>query len=476
MNPLPVTPKTAPQRLTPAASFQCRRKLFRRPVTVWLSLLTILLLALVFATRHWGNEHSYHQSCLDAMDSTMLLKVHWDAAPPSTRWLTGYFDRDQFFSAMEMYARHARRDGYLSDATRVRMMLASLIFERRDEAESWAEQLTAPAALGWKQRAFASPNPTSTFLRFVERNSSDKDSAYGMTAVVDPGIAARDLYNKACLTNSLFLILSGAGLICMWPLLRLLLRRDSTPATQGPRLLRTWRPERIWGAVMRAEWFFLYSGLGLLGLNGLALFIDETAPRSFTAAIARVYEALLTGLSQSVFWHVFAVILFTGPAFLMVRWLTPGFHASLRLFGIRRCPLRPMALLRMIVAGTALVWLMDLTLHYAGVYLDIFDPRDSWSRGTEMMWERILYGCLAAPFAEEFLFRGFLFTACRASWGPPLAALCSSLLFAAGHGYSPWGTLNVACFGLLMCTLYHRTGTLLVPMAIHAVTNAFLML
>lgn len=36
--------------------------------------------------------------------------------------------------------------------------------------------------------------------------------------------------------------------------------------------------------------------------------------------------------------------------------------------------------------------------------------------------------------------------------------------------------IPITCFGLAKCAPYHRTGTLLVPMTVHALTNALLVL
>lgn len=227
---------------------------------------------------------------------------------------------------------------------------------------------------------------------------------------------------------------------------------------------------------MRAEWAFLYSGLALTALMGLAWLVWESGGTGLAAEAAAWYWTKLDEVSRSVWRNLFYVVLFCGPVFLMVRWLTPGFHATLRMFGIRRCPLNGDSLRRMVLAGLTLVGLLFWSFGFIEASLGISDPRDVWMREGEAVWEGILFGCFVAPFAEEFLFRGFLFIGLRARWGVLPAAVFSSLLFSIGHGYSLYGTILIACFGLLMCAFYHRTGTLLVPMIIHALTNALLML
>jgi len=230
---------------------------------------------------------------------------------------------------------------------------------------------------------------------------------------------------------------------------------------------------------MRAEWSFLLSGLALSVPAALAwMLYDAGVPAAQHAVLDQFNSWLarhLQALHDSVWHNLFYVMLLTGPLFLMVRWLTPGFHATLRMFGIRRSPLKGRALCGAVLAGLSLVTLLYIAFDFITAWTGTGDPRDSWSHGYEPIWEQILFGCLVAPFVEEFIFRGFLFTGLRRWKGPVAAAIVSSFLFSIMHGYSGSGTILIACFGLLMCRLYRRTGTLLVPMGVHSLTNALLL-
>jgi membrane protease YdiL (CAAX protease family) len=168
------------------------------------------------------------------------------------------------------------------------------------------------------------------------------------------------------------------------------------------------------------------------------------------------------------------VILIAGPALLMVRWLTPGIHGTLGMFGIRRCELDGRALTRSVLGGMSLVMLLYAGWGLIAIVTGWGDPRDAWSHDMAHLWEEILFGCVVAPIVEEPVFRGFIFAGLRRAWGAGAAAVTSSALFAATHGYSLWGSAGIFVFGLLMCGLYRATGTLLVPMAVHALTNAIL--
>jgi membrane protease YdiL (CAAX protease family) len=82
--------------------------------------------------------------------------------------------------------------------------------------------------------------------------------------------------------------------------------------------------------------------------------------------------------------------------------------------------------------------------------------------------------CVMAPVAEEFLFRGLLFTSLRASTGLWPAAIITGIVFGAIHvGSSPVGFLvPLAVLGLGLCLIYAWTRSLYPCIALHAVNNA----
>jgi membrane protease YdiL (CAAX protease family) len=82
--------------------------------------------------------------------------------------------------------------------------------------------------------------------------------------------------------------------------------------------------------------------------------------------------------------------------------------------------------------------------------------------------------CVMAPVAEEFLFRGLLFTSLRASTGLWPAAIISGALFGAIHiGSSPVGLLvPLAVLGVGLALIYAWTRSLYPCVALHAVNNA----
>jgi membrane protease YdiL (CAAX protease family) len=104
-----------------------------------------------------------------------------------------------------------------------------------------------------------------------------------------------------------------------------------------------------------------------------------------------------------------------------------------------------------------------------------------FSINREMTFLSVVVGCFIAPFAEEVLFRGYLFRQLfqRAKMGFWLSALIPSVLFAAGHAYQSthWGELAgilaiTSVGSVLLCWLYQRWNyNLWVIVALHSAMN-----
>ena len=77
---------------------------------------------------------------------------------------------------------------------------------------------------------------------------------------------------------------------------------------------------------------------------------------------------------------------------------------------------------------------------------------------------------IAAPFCEEIVFRGYLYSAAKRFAGPWAAAVCSALIFAAAHG-SISALLPLFVFGCLLVFIYEKTGSLWAPIAVHLCFN-----
>ena len=73
-----------------------------------------------------------------------------------------------------------------------------------------------------------------------------------------------------------------------------------------------------------------------------------------------------------------------------------------------------------------------------------------------------------APISEELAFRGILFSRWATKWNYSVAIGLSSLVFGVLHFPD---VVGATVFGILMCTLYAKTGSLIVPIVVHSLNN-----
>ena len=76
-----------------------------------------------------------------------------------------------------------------------------------------------------------------------------------------------------------------------------------------------------------------------------------------------------------------------------------------------------------------------------------------------------------APFQEELIFRGYLYGVARRYIGPAGGAVLVSLLFAAIHVHAP-SFAGLFVLALCLTLAYEWTGSILVPMTMHAMFNS----
>ena len=88
--------------------------------------------------------------------------------------------------------------------------------------------------------------------------------------------------------------------------------------------------------------------------------------------------------------------------------------------------------------------------------------------------QRVLIIFLAvsvAPLAEEFIFRFFMYGVVKRYFGKMAGVIVSALLFAAVHGHLP-SFAPLFVLGSCLAIAYEWSGSILVPMAMHATFNA----
>jgi uncharacterized protein len=194
--------------------------------------------------------------------------------------------------------------------------------------------------------------------------------------------------------------------------------------------------------------------------TGIYVLIDPGADTSSTPdglliGLTVVQDALLVGAA------VFAVAAVLGRA-------TPA------MFGLRPVKLGPAVGWILVAYGG--YWLASVIL------LAIFGepPEQDLVRDLkETQDTAVLIGfgvltCLVAPLAEEFFFRGFLFSVLASRIGVAAGAILTGAIFGLIHlpGSPLLGVAVLVAFGALLCLVYWKTGSLVPCMALHALNNA----
>jgi membrane protease YdiL (CAAX protease family) len=134
-------------------------------------------------------------------------------------------------------------------------------------------------------------------------------------------------------------------------------------------------------------------------------------------------------------------------------------------------------LLRVALVLVAAAQLGDWTLGAASRAFGITSHWTEWF-DRDLVWGAwpVVLATLAdtvvlTPVFEELVFRGLLFGTLRRRLAPAPAAVVSAGVFAMAHGYGVLGFVAVFWSGLLWAWAYERTGSLVPPIAAHAVDN-----
>lgn len=143
-------------------------------------------------------------------------------------------------------------------------------------------------------------------------------------------------------------------------------------------------------------------------------------------------------------------------------------------FGIQRTHLWPA------VGMVVLTWLVFILL--SGLWAELLNIKDTdelpESFGVDRSTVALVAVCVlvtvVAPIAEEILFRGFFFGALRNWRGVWPAAIITGVVFGGIHatGTDPAFLPPLMLLGFLLCVLRWKTGSLLPPIALHAVNNS----
>ena len=176
-------------------------------------------------------------------------------------------------------------------------------------------------------------------------------------------------------------------------------------------------------------------------------------------------------LPNTAAWDLLAV---QGVLTLAILWRARG---KVRPFGIaagRAGPgetvLRWLAILP-VLWFAAFAW--QLSLHAAGHEPALQPAVELFLATRDPLIRALFFGfaVVLAPFTEEVVFRGLLLPLLVRRGGPAAGLLATAVFFGAVHG--DLGTFPaLAVFSVALSLAYARTGTLWVPMGMHALFNA----
>lgn len=273
------------------------------------------------------------------------------------------------------------------------------------------------------------------------------------------------------------LALLNLGLICLWLVHHARLLRGA-PGLFAPR----WSLLDVWFG-------FQLTGISLIVLSGLLLGLFM--PRFDTPNPSDNAGSLLPSSGGAWVLIVGIVLLqegaMVGLSWGLVRW---RFKESWAAIGLRGLPTRREAIQGLIAGSVMILFLLLVQLALSLMsqsllgesWLQRITREDSSSRviaevvrgldfSPVVIGGIFLFAVVIAPFCEELLFRGVLYNALKRRFGHGWAAPVSGAIFALVHA-STLGFIPRWVIGWLLANMYHRSGSLWVPVIAHAMNNA----
>ncbi len=134
---------------------------------------------------------------------------------------------------------------------------------------------------------------------------------------------------------------------------------------------------------------------------------------------------------------------------------------------------KPLRLLAVFLMGIFASHALSITVSLINMSADIGSYQQTEQMlSTSGIFITILKTVILAPLAEETAFRGLIYGRMRRyGMGFWLSAVISSLLFALYHMNLLQG-IYAFIFGILLCLIYKKYGSLIMPMLMHAASNA----
>jgi len=220
--------------------------------------------------------------------------------------------------------------------------------------------------------------------------------------------------------------------------------------------------------------FIWWTSLLFAALLLLAIFI----PSTFVLAGLMVGGLLHTRDLQTLSWQlILAQLVGYAVGLVVIFPLLPALaQRSWHALGLRPLRLRDLAY----AVGGAVVMFLAVAatgaLQDAVFHLKPDEVQVQWFRAVRgsLVVMSVLFACVAAPFFEELLFRGFVFNALLRYVPAWAAVVMSAILF----GLSHWQRGNAGAIapliagGVVLALVYYRSGSIFASMITHALFNS----
>jgi len=129
--------------------------------------------------------------------------------------------------------------------------------------------------------------------------------------------------------------------------------------------------------------------------------------------------------------------------------------------------------LALMVMGVGLIIVLNLIISLLARHIPILGQEQFVFKG-DVTFVSILpfavFAIIVAPLVEEITFRGFEFSIIGRRFGVLAGAIITSVSFGIVHGQVAAGIVT-AIFGLYLCYMFYKTGSLWPGIALHALNN-----
>jgi len=238
------------------------------------------------------------------------------------------------------------------------------------------------------------------------------------------------------------------------------------PAESAGPIFQTAPPPELW-RLRDLGFFIAYAVFALVVVPFLLLMVyailqplahwKMTATAAATNPILMVSIQLVSYVMIMAFVYVLVAVHYGLPFWTALKWRSPGVRQGLRLF----------------LGGIAMVLVSLVVSHFLPDKNPF--PLEQWFNSPAAAYTLAAFAIFVAPFMEELIFRGVLFTFFERHAGVRFAVISTALLFGALHVPEYWGAWTHALIILgvgLICSLVRGITDSLAPSVIlHIVFN-----